>query len=117
MTSACGIDCETCELKVECGGCPPGTDPRVKDRLEELKKSIGFICPVLRCAMEKKVEYCLKCAEFPCAIHYKYNYPYSDLFLDSVKVMKERRKDFGGEEFRKEVLKITLEHLSRKSRE
>jgi hypothetical protein len=110
MTAACGIDCEMCELKVECGGCPPGTDPKAKDRLDELTKLIGFICPVLRCAMQKNVDYCLSCDEFPCSIHYKYNYPYSDLFLDSAKTMKERRNDFGGDEFRQEMLRMTLEH-------
>lgn len=114
MTAACGIDCETCELKVECGGCPSGTDPRAKDRLDELTRLIGFLCPVLRCAMQKNIDYCLRCDEFPCSIHYKYNYPYSDLFLDSAKTMKERRNDFGGDEFRQEMLRITLEHRKSK---
>lgn len=110
MTAACGIDCDVCELKPECRGCPPGTDPGARDRLDELQRLIGFICPVLRCAIEKNVDYCIRCQEFPCNIHYKYNYPYSDLYLDDIKVMTELRSEFGSDRFHEVVLKTTLKH-------
>lgn len=110
MTAACGIDCEICELKAECGGCPPGTDPRAKERLDELKRLVGLICPVLKCAIEKNVDYCLRCDSFPCDIHYKYNYPYSDLLLDNLKVMKQYRNNLGSDELRNELLKLARKY-------
>lgn len=110
MTAACGIDCEICELKPECGGCPSGTDPGAKDRLDELKKDIGMICPVLKCAMEKNVDYCLRCNDFPCDIHYKYNYPYSDLFLDNLKVIKTYRNNLGSDELKEELLRLARKY-------
>jgi hypothetical protein len=110
MTAACGIDCEICELKAECGGCFPGTDPRAKDRADELKRLIGLECPVFRCAVEKKVDYCLRCDSFPCDIHYKYNYPYSDLLLDNLKLMKEYRNNLGSDEFYKEVRRLAKKY-------
>ena len=89
MIAACGIACDICELKDECGRCLPGADPGVQDRLDELKRFLGFVCPVLKCAMKKSIDYCLRCNDFPCDIPYKYNYPYSDFLLDSLKAMKK----------------------------
>lgn len=110
MTAACGIDCGVCEFKPQCGGCGPGTHPGAQARLDEIKRIIGFICPVLKCAMTKRVDYCLRCESFPCEIHYKYNYPYSDFMLDAIKSMKQMRNDFGGEEFKKEQRRIALKY-------
>jgi len=110
MTAACGMDCGICELKVQCGGCPPGTDPGAKDRLDELKRLIGFICPVLKCAMDRNIDYCLRCDSFPCDIHYRYNYPYSDFLLDTYKVMREQKDNFGQDELRSELLKVAKKY-------
>jgi hypothetical protein len=110
MAAVCGMTCEICELKPECKGCPSGIDPGAKDRLDELKKLLGFPCPILKCAIENKVDYCLRCDNFPCKIHYKFNYPYSDFLLDSWKAMKEHRKDFGSAEFQKEMLRIAMKY-------
>ena len=40
MTAACGIDCEVCGIKDECGGCVPGTHPEAPQRSEEIKEII-----------------------------------------------------------------------------
>ena len=114
MTAACGINCEICGLKDECGGCPPGTDPGANDRADEIVKLFGIRCPVLLCAIEKNVDYCLRCHSFPCDIHYKYNYPYSDLLLDNLKVMKEYRHNLGSEEFRKEIIRLAKKYSKSK---
>jgi hypothetical protein len=111
MPAVCGMACEICELNQECKGCPSGTDPGAKDRLEELKRLLGFPCPVLRCAIQKNVDYCLHCDSFPCKIHYKFNYPYSDFLLDSWKSMKEHKKDFGSAEFQKDMLRIARKYI------
>jgi hypothetical protein len=76
MIAVCGMACEIYELKLEFKGCP-----------------------ILKRAVEKQVDYCLRCDSLPCAIHYRFNYPYSDFLLDSWKIMKEHRKDFGSNEF------------------
>ena len=110
MIAACGMACEICGLKSVCGGCPPGTDLGAKDRSDELERLLGFRCPAFECAVEKHVDYCLNCESFPCDIHYRFNYPYSDLLLDTFKAMREHRTDFGSDEFRKEMLRIAMQH-------
>ncbi|MBT4512219.1 MAG: DUF3795 domain-containing protein [Chloroflexi bacterium] len=47
-----------------------------------MEKGIGNPCPVLKCAIENKVEYCLKCEKFPCDVHYEHEIPYSKKALD-----------------------------------
>ncbi len=89
LPGACGIACETCMLKEKCGGCVSGTDPDAPRVLERMKRGIGNPCPVLKCAIEKGVEYCLKCPEFPCKVHYKNEIPYSKKALDLFKKIRD----------------------------
>lgn len=89
---ACGISCDVCRLFVAgvCSTCAPGTDERAKEKLDVQLKVIKMHCPILACAVEKKVGYCLKdCNEFPCA-NFEHGfesvmgpgpYPYSAGFL------------------------------------
>ena len=56
--------------------------------LEQVKEMMGAYCPVLKCAIEKKVEYCLSCKEYPCEVHYKWEIPYSRKILDLHKKFK-----------------------------
>ena len=51
---------------------------------------IGGVCPILNCAVERKVEYCLRdCDKFPCP-HFKGGpYPFSEGYLQ----MQARRRD------------------------
>ena len=110
MTAACGVNCEICGLKDACGGCPPGTDPSARDRADEIVRLFGIRCPVLLCAIEKNVDYCLRCDSFPCDIHYRYNYPYSDFLLDALKVMKEHEYELGSDEMREEMLRLAKKY-------
>ena len=90
MIGACGMACDVCGQKEACGGCLPGTDPRAPERVEEIKKVMGGSCFVLECAVNKKVDYCLGCAEFPCEVHYK-GIPYSKTLLNIFKKFKESK--------------------------
>ena len=92
MPATCGLACEVCKFKERCGGgCVPGTDPRAPKRVEQLDKLFAFDCPVLRCAIENKVEYCLNCENFPCDVHYQES-PYSKKWLDSLKELSKEDK-------------------------
>ncbi len=80
---ACGIACGICRFRGMCavGGCVAGTDKDAAKKLETQKSKLGFNCPVLECAFESKVDYCLKdCDRFPCEVHYR-GFPYSKAFL------------------------------------
>lgn len=89
MTAACGIDCEVCGIKDECGGCVPGTHPEAPQRSEQIKEIMGAYCPALKCAIENKVDYCLSCDKFPCEVLYKWEIPYSKTLLNLIKNFKE----------------------------
>ncbi len=92
MVGACGISCEVCGLRIKgvCKGCVPGNDPNVNERLSYLR-SINALCPVLRCAAEKKVAYCLRdCDSFPCEVFEKGGFPYSEAFLKTFRSLLEK---------------------------
>ena len=68
--AACGVSCDVCRLYIKgiCGTCLAGTDERAQKKLDAQLQTIKMYCPILACAVEKKVSYCLKdCQEFPCA--------------------------------------------------
>ncbi|MDF2956773.1 MAG: hypothetical protein OD814_000395 [Candidatus Alkanophagales archaeon MCA70_species_1] len=93
MPAACGVACEVCALKDACGGgCPPGNDEEaVAARLNYIKK-FGMSCPILECAARKGVDFCLRCADFPCGTHYEHGTPFSQKFLDTIKEFKAKVK-------------------------
>ena len=68
--AACGVSCDVCEFYVKgvCITCVPGTDEEgVRKKQESEIKSINMECPILKCAFNKKVAYCIgDCQEFPC---------------------------------------------------
>jgi hypothetical protein len=82
--------CEVCGFIEACGGCMAGTDPKVPERLEKLKQMMGAPCAVSECAMNNKIDYCLRCDKFPCEVHYQ-GLPYSKKLLDIFKKFKEGR--------------------------
>lgn len=88
LPAACGISCEVCGLKAKCGGCVSGTDPDAPEVLRRMESGKGNPCPVLRCAIENRVEYCLSCPKFPCEIHYRHETPYSRKALDLFKKLQ-----------------------------
>jgi len=88
IIGACGITCELCPLlangKCEMGGCLSGTDEKAPEKLEKLK-AVGIKpCPLFECAVQKKVDYCLRCPEFPCELHYRHS-PYCVELFDYMK--------------------------------
>ncbi len=90
-TGACGIDCGTCRLNAFgfCSTCGPGTSLEGLKKLETQVRILGSPCPILRCAVENKVEYCLRdCLRFPCERFRSGPYPFSEGFLK----MQERRR-------------------------
>ncbi len=67
--AACGISCDVCGLYVKgiCSTCVAGTDERARRKLDVQMQAMKAHCPILACAVERKVGYCLKdCEEFPC---------------------------------------------------
>ncbi len=94
MPGACGIACEVCGFLARgvCltgEGCVAGTDPKAPERLEKFKAGFGNPCLILECAINKKVDHCFRCDEFPCEIHYKQEI-FSKKLLDMIKGMKEK---------------------------
>lgn len=88
MPSACGLACEICVLREKglcpADGCVAGTDPRAPGKLERLKAATGHPCLILKCAIENNIDYCSRCARFPCDIHYQQQI-FSRKILDMVK--------------------------------
>ena|GEM_PF-4885859 len=57
-------------------------------RLSHIKEKFGTSCPVLECAMKRGMDFCLRCADFPCGTHYEHGMPFSHRFLDMMKEFK-----------------------------
>ena len=75
----CGIYCELCPLyrDEKCKGCmerPP--------------------CPIVLCAINKSVECCFECGEFPCEIHYEEGKVYTKESLDNWKELMKKPKEW-----------------------
>ena len=67
--AACGISCDVCGLYVKglCGTCSAGTDERAQKKLDTQMQLINMHCPILACAVEKRIGHCSRdCKEFPC---------------------------------------------------
>ena len=93
MPSTCGLACEICGF-LEKGLCPldrccPGTDPKAPEKLEKFEHAWGHPCLILECAINKGVDHCFRCNEFPCEIHYKQEI-FSHRLLDWIKGVLEK---------------------------
>ena len=92
-TSACGINCQGCQLHVKglCSTCGPGTSPEGKKKILIQERVLGQPCPILACARLNRITYCLRdCDAFPCENFSRGPYPFSQSFLD---MQKRRRRD------------------------
>ena len=93
MPGACGLACEVCGALAGGGcimeGCVAGTDQKAPEKLEKFKAVTGRPCLILECAINKKVDHCLRCDEFPCQVHYQQEL-YSKKTLDMIKAIKEK---------------------------
>ena len=94
-TGACGINCLTCLLATggRCLPCGPGTGPQAAKKLGAQLELFGAVCPILKCAVDRGVAFCLRdCQDFPCGNFKDGPYPFSDGFLD----MQTRRRQAPG---------------------
>ena len=92
-TGACGINCLTCGLATSgrCSPCGAGAGRQAAKKLGAQLELIGGFCPVLKCASDRGVAFCLRdCELFPCD-NFK-NYPFSEGFLG----MQKRRRQGPG---------------------
>ena len=94
MPSTCGLACEICGFP-ERGLCPTdrcvaGTDPKAPEKLEKFKAAMEHPCLILECAINNNVDYCFRCAKFPCEIHYQQEV-YSHKLLDMIKDMLSKQ--------------------------
>ncbi len=79
---ACGMACGVCDFlaKGACPGCAAGTDPAAIAQLEAMTED-EFVCPTLTCAIQNRVDYCLRCEQLPCKTLYREEMPYSKRLL------------------------------------
>lgn len=92
-TGSCGISCDVCRLRVRgiCSSCGAGTERTALEKLEAQFRIFRGYCPILKCAAEHRVPYCLRdCRHFPCRLFEQGPYPFSQGFLD---MQKRRRHD------------------------
>jgi len=93
-TGACGIDCDVCRLSLLgiCSTCGSGKSQEGFKKLAAQHRILGAPCPILECAIERRVEFCPSgCDQFPCDVFKTGPYPFSQGFLD----MQERRRQEG----------------------
>jgi hypothetical protein len=89
-TGACGINCDVCRLNVlgVCSSCGPGNSLEARQKMAVQVRVLGAPCPILECASEHGIDYCLRdCEEFACERFQAY--PFSEGFLK----MQERRRN------------------------
>ncbi len=90
-TGACGINCDVCRLNVLgiCSTCGSGGSQEAQRKIAAQERILGAPCPILTCARENHIEYCLRdCDRFPCDEFCIGPYPFSKGFLN----MQERRR-------------------------
>ncbi len=83
-TGACGINCLVCRLAVEgkCSPCGAGTSEQAQKKLAAQMRLLGGVCPILNCASDRRIDYCLRdCLDFPCPHFEDGPYPFSQGFL------------------------------------
>lgn len=90
-TGACGINCDVCRLNRSgiCTTCGSGRSPEGERKMVSQERLLGAPCPVLACAHQQGVDYCMgDCEAFPCGLFDEGAYPFSRSFLQ----MQERRR-------------------------
>lgn len=90
-TGACGINCLVCGLfrQGKCGPCAPGTSPQAQQKLATQLGLLGGTCPILQCAVERKVAHCsADCDLYPCPRFLAGPYPMCKAYLE----MQMRRR-------------------------
>lgn len=94
-TGACGINCLTCGLmrQGKCSPCAAGREPQAQKKLAAQLSLLGGVCPILQCAVQRKIAYCsADCELYPCHHFLDGSYPFSREYLD----MQMRRRGAPG---------------------
>jgi hypothetical protein len=94
-TGACGINCLVCGLfrQGKCSPCGAGTEPQAQAKLAAQLKLLGGTCPILQCAVERRIAYCsADCELYPCRRFMAGPYPFSQAYLE----MQIRRRSRPG---------------------
>lgn len=84
-TGACGVNCMVCGLmrQGKCSPCGSGLEPEAQAKLAVQLKIMGGVCPILNCAVEKKIAYCSSdCPTYPCRRFFQGPYPFSEAYLE-----------------------------------
>ena len=92
-TAACGINCDVCRLNLlgVCSTCGPGRSHEGLRKMEAQLRILGAPCPILACAIDKGIAYCLRdCPLFPCQLYESGPYPFSQAYLN---MQKRRRQE------------------------
>ncbi len=90
-TGACGVNCLVCGLfrQGKCSPCAAGVEPEAQKKLAAQLKLLGGVCPILGCAVTRRVAYCsADCDQYPCPRFLAGPYPFSQGYLD----MQMRRR-------------------------
>lgn len=90
-TGACGINCMVCGLmrQGKCSPCGAGTEDQAQAKLAAQLGLMGAVCPILQCAVDRKVDYCsVSCEAYPCRHFMSGPYPLSSAYLE----MQVRRR-------------------------
>ena len=93
--SPCGIDCEECPLKKDCGGSCHDCEGK-----PFYLKDFGVeVCPLYDCAIKKGFRTCGECSELPCQLFYDWKDPSmtEEAHLQSVKDRVEALKAYVAE--------------------
>ncbi len=92
-TGACGINCSVCRLNLLgiCSTCGSGKSTEGLRKMAAQERILGAPCPILACAIESNIEYCLRdCSKFPCHAFERSSYPFG---MEYLKMQKRRRNN------------------------
>ncbi len=84
-TGACGINCLVCGLmrQGKCSPCGAGTERQAQAKLTAQLRLMGGVCPILQCAVQRRVDYCsASCEAYPCRHFMSGPYPLSSAYLE-----------------------------------
>ncbi|ADK85507.1 hypothetical protein Deba_2142 [Desulfarculus baarsii DSM 2075] len=84
-TGACGVNCLVCGLfrQGKCGCCGSGLEEQAQVKLAAQLKIMGGVCPILQCAVQRKIAYCsADCRLYPCHLLMSGPYPFSQAYLE-----------------------------------
>lgn len=85
LLSLCGLNCGLCPMFIgkNCGGCGNGNQS----------------CSIAKCSIERKVEYCIECSDYPCERYHHIDEVDSFITHRNQKSDLEKSKEIGIEKY------------------